>query len=250
QTRASLEYLESLGRGTRLPLGPQRTLRFFVHWVGVDLDLSAAFLTEDLQFHSEIAYYALKADGKGSPYHAAHSGDITDAPAPDGACEFIDIDLESITDPSVRYVAMDVRVFSGPPFPFQSANAGWMMRDGLGQTNEAFDARSVKQRIAIGAHARSCLVALFDVREREVVWLDLIGAAQQMSGGNNVASNRRNIRDIADGILHSRLLSLYGLLELHRHARGTVAESREAATTCFDHDLVYDYTRVLRDFMA
>ena len=250
QMRAASEGLEVLQRGTHVPLGPQRTLRFFIHWVGVDLDLSAAFLTADLRYHSEIAYYALKADGADAPYRAAHSGDITEAPPPDGACEFIDIDLESIQDPDVRYVVMDVRVFAGPPFPFQSANAGWMMRDGLGQRNEVFDARTVKQRIALSAHSRSCMVALFDVRDRQVIWLDLVGSSNSLRGGTNAASNRRNIRDVADAILHSRLLSLHTLLDLHRQARGSVAETREHAETCFDHALVYDYARVLRDFMA
>ncbi|MEL6548295.1 MAG: TerD family protein, partial [Myxococcota bacterium] len=248
QMRAASEGLEVLQRGTRVPLGTQRTLRFFVHWIGVDIDLSAAFLTEDLQYHSELAYYALKAEG--GTYKAAHSGDVTSAPAPDGACEFIDIDLDSVDPSQVRYIAMDVRVYAGAPFPFQSANAGWMMRDDLGQANEVFDARTVKQRIAIGAHARSCLVALFDVVAREVIWLDLVGSSHSVHGGNNVASNRRNIRDVAAGILNSRLLSMNDLLELHRHARGSAAVSREDAQTRFDHAMVYDYVRVLRDFMS
>lgn len=246
QMRTAPEGLKVMQRGTRLPLSKDPILRFFVHWIGEDIDLSACFLTSDMVFHSAITYYGLKCT---TGYRAVHSGDITHAPPPKGACEFIDIDLDSITDPSIRYIGLDVRVYSGQEFPLQQANVGWMLRQKDGQQGEIFDAQTVEQRIAIGASARSCMVAFFDIQEREVIWLDLLGSSHYLMGGNNVASNRYNIEELLEAAIHFKTASLYDLFAMHARARGSLVSSASEAETIFSPEMVFNYLEVMAEYM-
>lgn len=239
QMRTAAEGLKVVQRGTRLPMGDKNILRFFVHWVGVDIDLSACFLTDDLKLHSEIAYYALRKSKTDSGYNAVHSGDITVAPAPEGACEFIDIELDSILDKTIRYISMDVRVYEGGSFPTQQANAGWMFRENLGKEGEVFDASTVEQRISISATSYSCMVAVFDIKAREVIWLDLAGSSHQLRSGNNVANNRFNIEDLLEASLNFNQISIYQLLEMHASSRGELVSSEEDADLILGSNLIY-----------
>ncbi len=247
QMRTASDGLFVMQRGTRLPLDKEKSiLRFFIHWIGNDVDLSACFLTEDLSYHSNISYYNLK---NSDYYKAAHSGDITYAPAPNGACEFIDIDLNSITDKKVRYVAMDVRVYGGADFVAQSTNAGWMMRDEIAaQRGEIFDAKTVEQRIALSAKTNA-VVALFDIQEREVIWLDMEGQSQTFSGGNNIASNKASLKQIATMAVNFKNLSLYDLLKLHGESRGSLVNNKEDADVIFDKEWIFRYTDVLSEYL-
>jgi hypothetical protein len=249
QMRTAAEGLKVVQRGTRLPMGDKNILRFFVHWVGVDIDLSACFLSDDLKFHSEIAYYALRRHKSSSGYKAVHSGDITYAPAPDGACEFIDIELDSILDKTIRYITMDVRVFEGGSFPTQQANAGWMFREKLGKEGEIFDARSVEQRISISASSDSCMVAVFDIKKREVIWLDLPGSSNRLHSGNNVANNRFNIEDLLEASLNFHQISIYDLLELHASSRGEIVTSEKEADLKLGEDLLYQSNVINSDYL-
>ena len=249
QMRTAAEGLKVVQRGTRLAMSDKNILRFFIHWVGADLDLSACFLTDDLKFHSEIAYYALTSDMSSRGYNAVHSGDITYAPAPDGACEFIDIELDSISDKTIRYIAMDVRVYEGGAFPTQQANVGWMYREKLGTEGEIFDARSVDQRISISASSHSCMVAVFDIKEREVIWLDLAGSSRKLKSGNNVANNRFNIEDLLEASLNFHQISIYELLELHALSRGEITTSKEDADLKLAADLVYQSNAINADYL-
>jgi hypothetical protein len=247
QMRTASDGLYVMQRGTRIPLDKDKSvLRFFLHWIGNDIDMSACFLTDNLSYHSAITYYNLKTT---NGLRAAHSGDITYAPAPNGACEFIDIDLDSITDKSIRYIAMDIRVFSGSNFVNQQANAGWMMRDAVtASRGEIFDAKTVEQRIALSAD-RQAVVALFDVQEREVIWLDMEGTSSVMNGGNNVASNKASIGQLATMAVNFKNLSLYDLMKLHAESRGTVVENQEEADIVFDKNLIFNYTKVLSEYI-
>lgn len=247
QMRTASDGLYVMQRGTRIPLGNEKSiLRFFIHWIGNDIDLSACFLKEDLSFHSAITYYNLRET---NGVKSAHSGDITYAPAPNGACEFIDIDLNSVRDKSIRYVAMDVRVFGGASFTDQSANAGWMMRDEIAaQKGKIFDAKTVEQRIALSSK-RNCVVALFDLKERDVIWLDMEGQSNTLYGGNNVASNKASLKQIAEIAIKSKNLSLYDLLKLHAESRGNVVDNLEDADVVYDKEWIFKYTDVLSEYL-
>ncbi|AXX92245.1 hypothetical protein CPU12_01445 [Malaciobacter molluscorum LMG 25693] len=247
QMRSSSEGLKVIQRGTRLPIKKDKNiLRFFVHWIGFDIDLSACFLTKDFLLYSQIAYFNLK----GNDYKAVHSGDITYAPAPNGACEFIDIDLSSIKDKKIRYITLDVRVYSGPSFKYQNANVGWMFRDKLADEGEIFDARTVNQRISITNESqKTCLVAAFDILKNEIIWLDLKGSSSCLVSGNNVLSNVTNIRELLKSTVDFKEISLYELFYFHANARGELVENKEDANTVFDEDMIFKYEEVLAKYI-
>jgi len=66
-------------------------LRLFLHWMQadqrVDLDLSVGFFDEHWRHVGTCDYTSLRFADRA----AVHSGDRTDAPAPDGASEFLDL---------------------------------------------------------------------------------------------------------------------------------------------------------------
>lgn len=94
-----------------------------VHWKNVtngyreiiiDLDLSVTIYDEDFNTLGKVYYHNLEAfDGT-----IRHSGDITSAPAPHGASEYIIIDLEEFKNkfPQARYLVPTVQSYGGNAF--------------------------------------------------------------------------------------------------------------------------------------
>jgi len=183
--------------------------------------------------------------------NCCHSGDITHAPK--GAAEFIDIDMKQACAAGVRYVMMNVLDYSGLKFSgYKECFAGWMTRDHP-NSNEIYDAKTVEQRIDLRTNTRLAAPVLFDLKEREAVWLDINGSAKS-SLPNNVESNAATIADLAQSALMlSDKLSLYDLFELHAEARGEQIESKENADTVFSLEegiTPFDVVKISSDFVA
>lgn len=238
--RTAADALKVLTRGSRIKFDSSKPiLRFFINWVGEDIDLSAAFINHDLTYNSVIAYYDLKNQ------FAVHSGDITHAPAPDGACEFIDVDLEKvgIINSDIRYIAMDVRVFRGEDFSNQQAIAGWMTRSKLGSKGEHFKINTVEQLVTLSTKIQ-CTVCLFDIWEKEVIWLDMETNAATLFP-NNFYHNADKSNKLIESVLKMEKFSLYDLFRLHAQANGGTATSAEEADTVFDIEMAYKPTEVM-----
>ncbi|KKK77407.1 hypothetical protein LCGC14_2853950, partial [marine sediment metagenome] len=163
-------------------------------------------------------------------YQAFHSGDIVDAPGPDGATEFIDITMDKAFAAGIRYVSMDVRVYNGPNFiEHEQCYAGWMAREHP-QSNELFDPKTVQSKIDIISESRTSTPVIFDLKEKQAIWTDLVTSARRRRGGNNAISNAASIENVLESIVCSaNKVSLYELFELHAKARGTIVESQEDA---------------------
>ena len=121
--RTASEALEVVPAGSRMPIrlaGVAGTPRLFVHWVEpdhsrVDLDLSAAFYGADWSLYGVCAFHALSPVLWGRAV-ALHSGDLQSGPAPHGATEFVDLDLEALQAAKVRHVAITVHSYTHIPF--------------------------------------------------------------------------------------------------------------------------------------
>ena len=141
QQRSASEGLVNVARGTRLSINDaeeKNTLRFFIYWVGKDIDLSATFHYEDFSVMEQLSYTRLRLKS----FKAFHSGDITSAP--NGASEFIDITIDGALKKGARYLTMNVLVYNGPTFDqHEECFAGWMMRSEP-KSNEVFDAKTVE----------------------------------------------------------------------------------------------------------
>jgi len=231
QQRSASEGLINVARGTRLPIysaDEKDTLRFFIHWVGRDIDLSATLHCEDFSIMEQVSYTNLRSKG----FQAYHSGDITSAP--NGASEFIDVTITGALERGARYLAMNVLVYSGPTFAeHEECFAGWMMRSSP-KSNEVFDAKTVEQKIDVRANSRNVVPVVFDLQERKAIWTDISTSSRSYYGGNNVESNQASIQETLEAIIDAKhKLSLYELFELHALARGEAAHTKEEADTIF-----------------
>ncbi|WP_109976533.1 hypothetical protein [Mycolicibacterium conceptionense] len=164
----------SIERGERFVIGgEQGILRLFVHWFNgpgrVDLDLGALLLDADFRQVTTVDYNSYH----GNRGFATYSGDITDAPQPDGAAEFIDVDLAAAVRvyPQARYVAMTVNSYTGQHLSKVDHLAGAMLRSD-GDAGKHFDPRTVAT--AFRSSNESTLVSpmVVDLASREAIWVD------------------------------------------------------------------------------
>lgn len=248
QQRSAASGLHQVARGTRFALGDKNTLRFFIYWVGRDIDLSASFHDDNFALLSQVSYTHLKSDG----YKAVHSGDITHAP--DGACEFIDITLDGALRQGARYLVMNVFVYSGPVFADHDVCfAGWMTRD-YPDKNAVFDAKTVEQKIDITSRARNAIPVVFDLLERQAIWVDLVTASATYWGGNNIESNQASITEkLAAIVTMNHKVSLYELFALHAQGRGKQVTEPERAEHVFawqGNVTPYDIDVIQADYMG
>ncbi|GAB3422583.1 MXAN_6230/SCO0854 family RING domain-containing protein [Flindersiella endophytica] len=156
------------GSTQQLPFGER--LRFFLHWaeprtIEVDLDLSVALFDESWTFIGLCSYTNLRYAGTA----AVHSGDLTSAPQPLGASEFIDLDLPALRKLNARYVLPTVFSFNDVPFEkLERGFAGFMTNpDGL------FDPLAVEQRFELSGPAKILLLLVADLWTRTFRWVDL-----------------------------------------------------------------------------
>ena len=239
--RSASEGLKEVARGTRLPMGDKAALRFFVYWKGRDIDLSASFHDENFKLVEHISYTHLKS----ADIQAYHSGDITSAPR--GASEFVDINIaEALASKNkIRYVVMNVLSYSGEKFSeIDTCFAGWMTRDKV-KSNEIFEPKTVQQKVDLNGEAIVTIPALFDLKERKVIWTDI--NTQNRSGfnfggrwgtsGNNVENNRASIEETVEAFTSlDNKISLGEVFEIKAKARGKIVKDKDDADFVFSFD--------------
>lgn len=208
-----------LVRGSQVSLEPGKdTVRFFVHWRDgedrTDLDLSAALYNDQWQMTETVAYYNLRS----RQYRACHSGDITSAPQ--GAAEYIDIDLASVVADGSRYVVMMVNSFTGQAFnTIPDISAGWMLRNDVG-SGEIFESATVVDRFDITNTGRQMMPLIIDAVERRVIWCDVTIKINSM-WANNVAGNANSIGLVGRAFTQIHKPNCYDLFRLHALSRGS-----------------------------
>lgn len=205
----------NISRGSKLELGRKNTIRFFIWWKDngkrCDLDLSAIEYDKDFNYIGHISWTNLKS-GVG-----CHSGDITSAP--NGACEFIDMNMDKITG---RYIVMNVNSFTGQKYNELECYAGYMMRNKV-QDGEIFDPKTVEIKIDVTNPSTLCIPMIIDTVERKIIWVDL-GITARNGYSNTIENNERSISSICKAMINLNKTNVYELLELHAKARGELVE--------------------------
>ncbi len=254
--RSASKALRTLVRGSRLPLPPGGTLRFFLWWKEgvvagkatgrVDIDLTAALYGEDFGFRDQVSWTNLR----GARFRGAHSGDITSAP--DGACEFIDLDLASVLAFGARYVVATAFAFTSQPFcNLPECFVGWMMRRDPG-SGELFEPATVVDRVDLAADQRVCVPAIFDLATREVIWTD-VAHRQPPQVMAAIESNRSSLGQLVRAMTALRRATLHRLWGLHADARGTRVDRADQADTVFAVDAGVtprDHEQILAEYLA
>ena len=244
--RSAAKGLRTLVRGSRLPLPPCKTVRFFVWWKNgtsrTDIDLSAALYDASFKYVDVVSYYNLKNFG------GHHSGDIVDAPQ--GSAEFIDFDIDRTKGANVRYVVMSLNSFTEQPYcDLPECFAGWMARTHPG-SGEIFEPKTVQDKVDISANTRICLPAILDLAEHQIVWADI--ALRKRPSWNNVQNNLSGVSVMARSITDLVRTDLRTLFDLHIKARGLAVTEKSAADCVFavnEGITPFDLNRIASEFM-
>lgn len=237
--RSASKSLKSIVRGTRIPFGENKsTIRFFIWWKNsggrTDIDLSALGINHDMTNTMTIAYYNLK-EGMG-----CHSGDIVNAP--NGACEFIDINIEKAIDSGMRYIMMNINSFTGQNFDTIQCHAGWMMRD-QSQRSGIFDAKTVKNKFDVNTQAKTSVPMILDLVNREVIWLDITLNTHKLLA-RNVYGSMNALKALMEVFINFDKPNIQHLIDLNVKTRGELVNSPEDADLIINDDFVCDTNKV------
>lgn len=213
----------AIGFGSRLPLDSDKnTIRLFMHWKDfdnseeyddfafnenrVDLDLSAVFLDENFDYVNNITYYNLRVGDIGY-----HSGDITSAP--EGASEFIDINIDKALDNGIRYVVPTIYNYTQQPIKdIPESFTGFMMRDKV-NNGEIFEPSTIHHSYNLNNGATNSTPYIIDLKKRELVWLDT-ALNPSIYGNYNVANNIDNFTALAKYAVLSKFMTVEEYISL------------------------------------
>jgi hypothetical protein len=249
--RSASKSLRTLARGSKIDFPDCNTVRFFLWWHNtkdggrVDIDLSALMVDNGWKNPQHISYYNLRNEKR----QCAHSGDIVNAPQ--GACEFIDINVPSFVEDGGRYVIMCLNSYTQQPFcDLPECFAGICPRNAP-KSGEVFEARTVLDKIDVAANTTICVPCVLDLFDRKLIWTDL--AFTNRSIYNNVYSNEKGLLQIAQAMENLNKPTLYDLLEMHAQARGTLVQNKEESQTVFsEHEGLtpYDSDEIISKYLA
>ena len=237
--RSASKALHTITRGSRLEAKGDNQKHSSLHLVdqrrkagylvqGVDLDLSAAIFDEDWNCLKYISYTCLRSETYGS----YHSGDITNGGDinGDGACEFIDTDINAVTENGGRYLVYQVYAYTSTPFcNLPHATFGWMERED-GETGEIFKPKTVQQKFDLASNSCVAIPVIFDCVTKEMIWCDMSLSIEGYSyqyGGNNIESNLHGVTATCYAMVNMKKPTLYDLVHLHICARGEEVSLRK-----------------------
>jgi hypothetical protein len=144
----------------------------------VDLDLSVALYDERWDFLGLCDYTDLRWEDDA----VVHSGGLTSAPSPQGASEFVDLDLEAVRILGGRYVLPVVFSYNNVPFEQLDRGFAGVMRQPWG----LFDPGAEEQRFDLSGPAKILLPFAVDLWSKRLRWYDVnlsaAGYTHQIAG--------------------------------------------------------------------
>ena len=241
QLRATAQGLVQVERGSRLPVGDAQVVRLFVHWREAgetsDLDLSCVALDDRFGIAGQVSWTNL-GDGV-----MTHSGDLTSAP--DGAEEFLDIDLAKAATVGRkrgwRYLVPVVFRYAGPAFEaLAEAYTGWMLRDDASSVDRVFDPATVANAFALTGRKRYAVPMILDLDTHEILYVDVYlnghPRARVENDGHDIATlvsavaGRRNIK-ASIATLAARHIRARGATQVDDPGRATITFGTTPACT-------------------
>lgn len=193
-----------LDRGTRIPFQKSAYLYFLIHWVqkaNRRTDLDHSYVCFDKDWNSETIYFGNQANS-----FIKQSGDITNAPAPEGGTEYGRIDLHRIPK-HVRYIVPIVNVYCGDVFSEnESAYAGFQFSD-----SDHFALSREHTRYDLNQPANSNVPFVIDVQSREIVIVDFNNRQQN---GLTAHSSIDEIRKVISALKTKRFVTIQRFAEL------------------------------------
>ena len=247
--RSASSGFRQVARGSRLPFSADcKVIRPFIWWTNtengerVDVDLSVSFLDEEWKMKGEVSYCSVRNDN----LRAYHSGDFVDGGefGGDGVSEFVDFYPDFLLEQGVRYAVVQVHMYSMQTFASLPCSFGWMERKDT-MSGEAYEPKTVENRIALTSGSTSAVPAIVDCLTREIIWADMTLTSGVGFWGNNVYSNIVGTTATAWAIANWEKPSLYDIILANAEARGHVVGSREDADIIFSNDPTRPTVRVV-----
>lgn len=235
--RSSSKTMNLLTRGSRIPFVSDKTIRMFLWWENAlidnrehrtDVDLSAVGLDKDFNMVTYLDYTSLEN------LNSEHSGDFTDAPISEGgASEFIDINKEAFLNKGIKYVVMNVFVFSEQNFSELNCFAGIMSKD---DPSVLFDVKTIKEKFTLSSETSACVPLIIDLEESCLIWSDFSMTSRHI---HSVAGNRTSISNVCEYVssMNKNKMSIYDLLKHHIDVNKTNIDEIYQNT---DYDKVFD----------
>lgn len=242
--RNASKSLVTIARGSRVPLTESTAVRMFLWWKEnkndtVDVDLSAGLYDADWNYLDHISYTRLSCDG------GTHSGDIQSAP--NGASEFIDIDIDTVRKTGARFVVMSVISFSGQSFDTFECFAGVMNRDKVA-SGKKYEPTTVSNKFDLAGDTRYNIPLILDLVTNQVTWADIALTSNKHS---NVEGSSDSVVTMAKAIqaMSDDKPNLFDLFWLHASTRAdSIDYEREEGKkydTVFDVDMATNVDEVL-----
>jgi hypothetical protein len=215
-----------------------QALRMFVYWhesekTGrIDVDLSAVGFDEDWNYVTHLSYTSLQKLG------GVHSGDIQSAP--NGAAEFIDINVAKFRKASIRYVIMSVFSFTQQTYNNFECFAGVMERQSP-NSGEIFEAKTVKNKFDLAGETNINLPLILDLETNQMIWCDV--SLDSNFGPNNIERAKKRVSYMGRSILSmgESLPNLFELFSLHAQAQGAKVDT--VLKESVKYDLVIDESK-------
>ena len=165
----------TLSFGSKIKLNSDKNiLRFFTHWKNnhsrIDIDISAELFNTDFEYINSLAWHNMKG---GKDIDAYHSGDIVTAP--NGASEFIDINIAKAKKKKIRYIVISNSVYTSDNFKeVPECFTGVIFKDKINKDEHVFNAQDVEIKIDLTQdRTNECLAFLVDIEKMELIWLDI-----------------------------------------------------------------------------
>jgi len=212
-------------------LSPGEPLRLVLHWedpagARVDLDLAVVLFDGDWH-HVAICDVTHLVVGDGV---AAHSGDLTSAPPPLGASEFVDLDVDRLRALGARHAVMVVSSKTSIAFDrLTQGFAGLMPRPADGTP---FDPHAVAVRFDVQGTSAITVPLVIDLDTRRLRWLDVRLTGRGWHGALHQAVGHRAVlahlgRDFADLARTAARPTLWDIAAIHAVARANIVYVRE-----------------------
>jgi len=204
------------------------TVRLFLHWeeptgTRVDLDLSVALFDAAWRHVATCDFGNLVVGDR----VVIHSGDVTSAPPPHGASEFVDLELDRLRALGARHAVMVV--FSYDPVAFEQLSHGFAGLMISPRSGEPFDPRAVAQRFDLRGRSVITVPLVIDLEAHRLRWLDVHitghGALHQVGGYRAALAHIG--RDFTDLAAAGARPTLWDLAAIHATARANIVYVRE-----------------------
>lgn len=191
-----------LARGSRIKVNT-KSLYFFMHWVQgpIRTDLDHSYLAFDENWNSEAVAFYRQANG-----YLTHGGDITSAPAPNGATEYGKIRVDKIPS-NIRYIAPVVNVFCGDVFDkLKEARAGFWCSD-----SKVFQLSDDATYYDLSQPAEMNIPFVFDVKNSEMIVVDYNARDRHSS---IAAGYGKTIQDVIEACSSAKPVTIGDLAEI------------------------------------